>query len=223
MADLPITMFDLIAVGVLLISGLFGFLRGLTKEVLSVAGWIGAAVAAYFLRHIPRPWIEPYIVDQLLLDVACMALVFIVAVILISLATSLIASGVRSFKAIGSIDRSLGFMFGILRGVLVMVVAWNLVDYWRPGNPPEMVRDAASLPMIRQASDIVVRMLPEGWQRKTERALDSATGTARDAAEREAARRLTAPRQSNSAEDANGEKGYKPRDRNAIERIIPKD
>ena len=223
MAELPVTIFDLIAAGVLLVSALFGFFRGLTKEILSVAGWIGAAAAAFFLRHIPRPWIEPYIVDQLLLDLACMASVFVLAVILLSLTTTFIASGVRAFSTIGSIDRSLGFLFGIARGILVMIVAWHLVDYWRPGNPPAMVRDAVSLPLIRQASDVVVRLLPDDWQRKTERALDSATGSTRDATEREAARRLIAPRQKNSDKDADGEKGYKPRDRTAIERIIPKD
>jgi len=223
MADLPITLFDLIAAGVLLVSALFGFMRGLTKEILSVAGWIGAAAAAYFLRHIPRPWLEPYIADQLLLDVASMAGVFIIAVILLSLVTSILASGVKAVDAIGSIDRSLGFMFGIVRGLLVLIVAWHLILYFQPNNPPEMVRDAASLPIIKRASDIAVRLLPEGWQRKTERALDNAGGEARGAAEREAARRLTAPRQTDSAEDGDGEKGYKPRDRTAIERILPKD
>jgi membrane protein required for colicin V production len=116
-----LTAFD-VGFGVLvLISAILATARGLTREVLSLVTWLGSAgIAAYmYFKH---PEIaRGYIKEQIVADVATIAASFIVSLIVLHLITMRIADFVVDSR-IGALDRTLGFVFGVLRGALIAVV-----------------------------------------------------------------------------------------------------
>src|SRR5438067_6485977 len=60
-SSMPVTLLDLIVIGVMLISALLAMVRGFTREVLSIAAWVAAAAAALLLFQHVQPFLEPYI------------------------------------------------------------------------------------------------------------------------------------------------------------------
>jgi len=115
------TAFDVGFAILVLISAILATARGLTREILSLVTWLGsAAIAAYmYFKHpdIARAYIQ----EQIVADVATVAVSFIVALIILHLITMRIADFVVDSR-IGPLDRTLGFIFGALRGILIAVV-----------------------------------------------------------------------------------------------------
>jgi membrane protein required for colicin V production len=130
-----LTAFD-VGFGVLvLISAILATARGLTREVLSLVTWAGsAAIAAYmYFKH---PDIaRSYISDPRIADVATVAVTFIVCLIVLHLITMRIADFVVDSR-IGPLDRTLGFVFGVLRGIVIAVVVVIFGLYLFTNKPP---------------------------------------------------------------------------------------
>ena len=177
-----LTAFD-VGVGILvLISAILATARGLTREVLSLATWAGsAAVAAYmYFNHLD--FARGYIQEQIVADVATVVVSFILALIVLHLITMRIADFVVDSK-IGPLDRTLGFIFGVARGVLIAVVVvifgeW-LLNANTPGGEdrlPSWAREARSLPFLRNVGEQLVAVLPEDLEKQVTDLLRRGTG-----------------------------------------------
>lgn len=116
-----LTAFD-VGVGILvLISAILATARGLTREVLSLVTWAGSAgIAVYMWKYHPEI-AEGFIRDPLIAQVATVVVTFIVCLIVLHLITMRIADFVVDSR-IGPLDRTLGFVFGVARGILIAVV-----------------------------------------------------------------------------------------------------
>jgi membrane protein required for colicin V production len=153
--------FDLGLIGVVLISALLSMLRGFTREVLAIASWALAAVAAYYLHPYALPYIKPYIQkDTVALAVAALS-VFIVTLILVSIITVKLSDVILDSK-IGALDRSLGFLFGAVRGFLLAVIAFLFFSWLVPDkSQPEWVKAAKTKPILQATGDQIMAMLPD--------------------------------------------------------------
>src|SRR3954468_304836 len=109
--SMPVTLLDLIVVGVMLISALLAMVRGFTREVLSIAAWVAAAAAALLLFQHVQPFLEPYIKNPTVAQLAAGGAVFLVTLIVVSFITIRISDMILDSR-IGAIDRTLGFIFG---------------------------------------------------------------------------------------------------------------
>src|SRR5690606_15745770 len=105
---MPITLLDGILVGFTLVSAMLAMVRGFSREVLSIASWAAAAAAAYFFYPVVTPYVAPYIDSAQLAQGAAAAIVFFVALILVTLITMKIADFIIDSR-IGALDRTLGF------------------------------------------------------------------------------------------------------------------
>lgn len=129
---------DIIVAAVLLISAAIAFMRGLIREVLTIVGLAGGLAAAYaFGPKVVKPvqdWlgVEPGVEPEKLFgvipfDMLGMVLayggVFIVVVVALSVATHFLAEGARAM-GLGPVDRTLGVIFGLLRGALVLGILY---------------------------------------------------------------------------------------------------
>ncbi|MCF1472754.1 MULTISPECIES: CvpA family protein [Rhizobium/Agrobacterium group] len=145
---MPITIFDGIVIGVVLFSAVLAMIRGFSREILSIASWVGAIAAAYYLYPFVLPYVKNYTNDQRIAVAASAGGVFLIALILISFITSRIADFIIDSR-IGALDRTLGFLFGAARGILLLVVAvafWNwLID---AKQRPDWVNNAKSKPFL---------------------------------------------------------------------------
>jgi membrane protein required for colicin V production len=112
---------DLIVLGIILLSCLFGAFRGLVKEALSLAFWIGAAILASVFSAGVAAQLTGVIDTPVLRQVAAFVLIFIFTVF----AGGLISNGISKLMSragLGGIDRTLGALFGIIRGVVIVTV-----------------------------------------------------------------------------------------------------
>jgi membrane protein required for colicin V production len=161
---MPITIFDGIVIGVILFSAVLAMVRGFSREVLSIVSWGGSAVAAYYLYPLLVPYAMHYTADTRIATVASAAVIFLVALIIISFITIRIADFIIDSR-IGALDRTLGFLFGAARGLLLMVV---VVAFWNwlvaPAARPDWVNNAKSKPFLDSLVDKLRSALPENVQ-----------------------------------------------------------
>jgi membrane protein required for colicin V production len=169
------TAFD-VGVGILvLISALLATARGLTREVLSLATWAGAAVLAIWMWQYHPEIARAYVKEQLVADIATVVVTFIVSLIVLHLITMRIADFVVDSK-IGPLDRTLGFVFGALRGVFIAVVVVIFGNWLLGNNLPAWARDSKSLPPLVQIGDGLISILPPDLESQVNDILQRAKG-----------------------------------------------
>ncbi|HVZ14771.1 MAG TPA: CvpA family protein [Bauldia sp.] len=159
-----LTLLDLIVLIVVLISALLAMVRGFVREVLSIASWIIAAGAAYFLYKPLVPLVSPYIESDTVAKVIAAAVVFVIAVIVASYVTTKISDYVIDSR-VGAVDRIFGLLFGAARGVLLLVIALAFFD-WLVSKPPAWVSDSRSAPVLTALGGRLMDALPPDAEAK---------------------------------------------------------
>ncbi len=157
---MPISWLDIILASIMLISGFLAMLRGLTREVLSILSWAVAAVATLFLFPKYQAEAQVYIEPALLADAVLAGGIFLVVLIVVSLITVRISDGVLDSR-IGALDRTLGFVFGLARGLVLVVIAYLFFTWLVPEDTqPQWIQNARSLPILKQTGAGIVSLLP---------------------------------------------------------------
>ena len=172
MESLPINIADLIAVVVLLLSALLAFARGFAKELLSIVGWVGASIAAVRLFPYFKPHVSELIDEPLLADAVTGGSIFIVTLLLIWLASSVISRRVQDSE-IGALDRSLGFVFGLLRGALVVSLVFLIYSQFVvPKDRPPWLTEARALPLVQYGAELILVVAPKDMRESIEASED---------------------------------------------------
>lgn len=139
---------DIAIIVIIVVSVLVGIFRGFIRELLSLVSWVIAAWLAYRFAEPVSAWLAPYIEQPPLRIVAAFIALFLAVLLALSIISYLIH---RTFSAvgIGGVDRSLGALFGVVRGVAIIALlvlaarfmaftehSWwteaRLVDYFNP-------------------------------------------------------------------------------------------
>jgi len=158
---MPVSLLDLIVLGVVLLSALLAAVRGVTREVLAIASWAIAAVAALMLHKPLLPIASQHISNPTVALVATIAVIFLVTLVIVSFITLRISDLVLDSR-IGSIDRTLGFVFGVARGLLICVIAYIFFSWLVPEKmQPDWARDARLKPFLENCGKQLQSMLPE--------------------------------------------------------------
>jgi membrane protein required for colicin V production len=159
---MPFQLLDLILAGIMIISGLLALMRGFTREVLSLIAWGAAAVAAYFAIHARElvGFASQYLQPEIVAKIAVGGAVFLVVLILVSL-ISVKLSDVVVDSAAGAFDRTLGFFYGLARGLVLVVIAYLFYGWLIPfDRQEEWVRNARSLPIIQSVGAVILDLVP---------------------------------------------------------------
>jgi membrane protein required for colicin V production len=221
MADFPFTVGDLAVIVILLVSAVLAFARGFVHEVLSMVAWVGAAFAVIFGLPYARPLAREIISLPLLADVAAGGVIFIVALLVLSLLTRAISRRVQD-SALNAVDRSLGFVFGVFRGALLVCLAYiPLAWLMTPGEQPAWMRDARTRPLIEQGADMIQAVF-DGQQPTAKQAFDPVRERARKALETERmVRDMMTPEPKTPISGSKPPKqGYTESERRDLERLI---
>jgi membrane protein required for colicin V production len=137
--------------------------RGFMREVMSIAAWGAAAAAALyaFPRLLPlatqyfSSWNE-WAVKGIVLGGVFLATLIIVSVITVRISDKILDS------RIGALDRTLGFLFGLARGLIIVVVAFIFFDWLVPQkSQPEAVRNAKSRVVLQSTGQWLMSLLPD--------------------------------------------------------------
>jgi membrane protein required for colicin V production len=158
---MPITILDLVLLAVMLISGLLAMVRGFMREILSIAAWGTAALVTLYSYQKLLPTAKTYIASDTLASIAVIAGVFIATLIVVSIITVRISDMILDSR-IGALDRTLGFLFGLARGLLIVVVAFLFFAWLVPAKQrPDWVSSAKSLTMLQSTGDWLMSLLPD--------------------------------------------------------------
>ena len=152
---------DLIVVAIFAISALLAFMRGFVREVLGIGAWVGAAFIAWWAFPYAQPKARLWIESPQFADIAAYVAVFIVALILLSIVAGLIGGVVRG-SLLGGIDRTLGIVFGLLRGAAIVAAAYvALATVVPPDRWPQPLLEARTIPYAYQGAVWAAGFVPD--------------------------------------------------------------
>ena len=162
------TLVDGIVAGLIVLSAILAYSRGFVREAMAIVGWVGAAALAFVFAPSAQPLVKevPVLGDFLkdsceLSMIGAFAAVFAVGLILASLFTPLLSSVVQR-SALGGIDQGLGFLFGVLRGVVLVLVAFLVYDRALSGSAIEAIDKSRSAMVFATFQDRVNASVPDG-------------------------------------------------------------
>ena len=154
-------IFDLVIVGIVLISGLFAFFRGFIHETLSMMGWVGAGVCALYGYPIARPFVRDLIPSELIADLATGVGLFLISFLVFSFISGRIGRAVQN-SGLDSFDSTLGFVFGLLRGALIVCIGFLALSWLLPAtSQPDWVRNARTRPVLEEGAFLIMRAMPD--------------------------------------------------------------
>lgn len=158
---MPITLLDIILLAVMLISGLLAMIRGFMREILSIAAWIAAALATLYFFNRLVPYAQQYFNNDIVAKAAVIGGVFLGTLLIVSIITVRISDMILDSR-IGALDRTLGFLFGLARGLVIVVVAFLFFDWLVPQkSQPGWVTGAKSRVVLASTGDWLKSMLPD--------------------------------------------------------------
>ncbi|KIC10050.1 colicin V production CvpA [Leisingera sp. ANG-M1] len=166
------TIIDGVVALVLVVSALLAYSRGFVREAMAIAGWIAAGVLAFIFA----PQVEPLmaeipVIGEFIADscelaiIAAFAAVFALALIVVSFFTPLFSTLVQR-SALGGLDQGAGFFFGVLRGILLVAIAFFLYNVVMTGQSFTIVDESRSAEVFERLIGKIEKRNPEealGW------------------------------------------------------------
>src|SRR5436853_6276974 len=158
---MPITLLDIILLSIMLVSAILAMIRGFMREVLSIAAWVVAAVATLYAYSKLLPYAKAYFNNDIIAAAAVIGGTFLVTLVVVSVITVRF-SDTSLDSRVGALDRTLGFLFGLARGLVIVVVAFLFFAWLVPDrSQPEWVKNAKSRVVLQGTGQWLMSMLPE--------------------------------------------------------------
>ena len=158
---MPITILDLILLGVMLVSGLLAMVRGFMREILSIGAWGIAALVTLYAYSRVLPIAKGYFSSDMVAAGVSVGGIFLLTLLIVSIITVRISDMVLDSR-VGALDRTLGFLFGLGRGLVIVVVAFLFFAWLVPDrSQPDWVRGAKSKVVLQNTGQWLMSMLPD--------------------------------------------------------------
>lgn len=163
---IPFLPVDFVILAVLGLSGFFAAYRGFVNELLSILGWGLAAIITAVLFGAIKSTVRELVDPDWFADIIGFVGLFLAVIIPISFVAFRIGEAARQ-SSIGPLDRSLGFVYGVVRGLLIAAVAFIIFDMLAP-KKPEWITDAKLIPIVQRSGDVLTSLFnnkkPQGVQ-----------------------------------------------------------
>ena len=163
-------VFDLSVAGILLLSGIFAFRRGFVKEIFALGTWIAASIIAATYYPVLKPWVMQHHIKNDLAASAISAIALFGLTLLALIPTGNLLAGLIKGPTMTSIDRSLGFVFGLLRGLLVLCLIYLCLTFVWPKaeEQPVWLSEAKTKPLLADGADMLKSFVPKEEQERVE-------------------------------------------------------
>lgn len=223
MAAFSFQWVDLLVVAIVGASAVFAVYRGFVAETLSIFAWAAAAFATLFFAPdavAPLSRSMSYVAA----NIAAYVGVFLLVLIPLSFISARVADNVRS-SAVGPLDRSLGAVFGVIRGLILIAMAYLLFTLIVPvKKQPAWIMRAWTLPLVQDTGDVLLDMVPS----HRTRAITDNQAPAAPIAPKAHARATALPRprpnparvQAAKSHNRPAKKSYGARERQGLDRLI---
>lgn len=160
------TGFDIAVIVVIAATAIMGFVRGLVQEVLALAAWVLALAAIHYLHTPLSEKLVPYTGNGMgAAPVLAFVLLLLVPYVIIKMLAKRMGDLSRE-SLLAPIDRMLGFGFGTLKGLVIVVLGFSIMvmgydTVWGIGGRPVWITQAKTYPFINAASESLVSMIGE--------------------------------------------------------------
>ena len=161
------TIIDFGVIIIIAVSALLAFSRGMVREGMAIAGWIAAAILAFIFADTAQPLVRqiPYLGDILgdsceLLILASFAVIFAIALLIVSIFTPLLSTIVQK-SILSGLDKNLGFIFGICRGLVLVIAAFFVYFTVMPNQKVISVETSKSATIFQYYADDFKKQNPE--------------------------------------------------------------
>ena len=159
---------DIVVLSVLVVSGILAFRRGFVREIFALGTWIAATVIAASYYPDLKPWVvKQGIKDNLTSEAAAAILLFCGTLIILIPLGTFIADLIKG-PTLTALNRSLGLVFGLVRGLLVLclvflcfMLIWPLEE-----GQPEWLKSPKSRPVLAYGAEILQNLVPKDEQEK---------------------------------------------------------
>jgi membrane protein required for colicin V production len=219
---MPVTYLDLFVIGIVVISALLAMLRGFTREVLAIASWAMAAIAAYAFHPLVLPYSQQYISNKTAALGVAAGAVFLATLIVAYFITAKLSDVILDSK-IGALDRTLGFLFGALRGFLIAVILFMFFQWLVGEKMPSWAKEAKTRSMLQSSGEWVMSLLPndpEGILQQLNQTPPGTNPPAETAPAPERKTDLLPAQKSQTAQNSAASTPYGAADRKDIRRLI---
>ena len=216
------SLLDIIVLVVVLLSGVLAFARGMIKELLSLIGWLAAALAVLYGLPVFRPLARQVIAEPTVSDIVAGGLIFVVVLVLFALASGKISEKVKK-SHFGALDRTLGLLFGVARGFVLLSLAYLLLTNWvfKPDEQPQWVESAQTRPVLQAGADILIKLAPSDFLSRGQKAVDKIKKKASELnRDRELLKRLAPRSTAQNPTDSGAAKGYTKKQRSEMNRAV---
>jgi membrane protein required for colicin V production len=149
---------DWILLAILGLSLLLGLWRGIVQEMLSLAGWVAAFYVSQMYAPMAAAWLPMEGSSQMLRYAAGFVLVF-VAVLVVTVLVSWMVKKLISAVGLGPLDRLLGSLFGLMRGVVILLAVTVLVGM-TPMRETDAWKQAQGTQWLQQFLHVLKPVLP---------------------------------------------------------------
>jgi len=159
------TGFDIAVLLIVGIGAATGFLRGFVHEVLALLAWIFSLFAIRYLHTPISEFLAPTIGTGSGAAVLAFAILLLVPYAAVKLIANWLGAKSRS-SVLGPIDRVLGFGFGAVKGMIIIVLGFSvlMLGYdvtWGPDGRPTWITQARTYPFVNASSEALVTMIAE--------------------------------------------------------------
>ena len=160
--------FDLFALAVLFLSGVMALMRGFVREALTVTAFVAAALAALWTRPVLAGLLLAPTGSGLLANLIAMGVVFLLVYLAVSFITGSLQKNVKTGEDVTVIDRTLGFVFGLVRGLVLLGLLVLVLNNTMPGANPAWLSAARVYPVVDATARLLQSLAPEGsWAAQT--------------------------------------------------------
>ncbi len=151
---------DVFIAAVVLISAILSFSRGFISEMLGIGSWLIASIVGFYAMPYLEPFALRYLPKPLLANIASLVVVTIVTLVVLTLICSKIEKKVRQ-SVLNRLDHFLGFIFGAVRGVVILVLVYFLLMTLTPKYLAQQQKESLLFPYLGRVTESVKEHMPE--------------------------------------------------------------
>lgn len=166
------TGFDIAVLVLVGLGAVTGFMRGFVHEVFALAAWVLALVAIKNLHTPLTEGLVPHVGNESGGAVLAFAILLLVPYAIVKLLANRLGEASRN-SVLGPIDRLLGFGFGAVKGMVMVVLAFSVLvlgydSVWGAAGRPNWITQSRAYPFVDASSRYLINILSERRKEATE-------------------------------------------------------
>jgi membrane protein required for colicin V production len=157
-----VTVLDCVIVLIIIVSAGYAAWRGFLWETLAIFAWVAAGFACLYFGPYVIPLIRGVVNQAWLASLLAYAAVFLAVFVPLAFLSHRLSESVKR-SPIGLLDRVAGVAFGVVRGLVLVGLAYLAFTYFVPARRhPHWVTEARLLPVVQSSADLLLSVIRPG-------------------------------------------------------------